>query len=196
MVKLKLLKEALENALVVRRGRYDYFINPLQGVSPPLRPELLREVALGFVRTVDLDVDFIVGMEAMGIHLAAILSQFTGIPAVIVRKKRFDLPGEVEARIEKSYRRAVGVEEEKFCINSLKKGDKVLIVDDVLSSGGSLAAVIKSLERIGVIVKDVAVVIRRGDEGSERVKKETGHEIKALSNIKVEDGKVKILGIL
>ena len=98
-------------------------------------------------------------------------------------------------KIEKSYRRAAGGEEGKFYINSLRKGDKVLIVDDVLSSGGSLVAVIKSLEQIGVIVKDIAVVIRRGNEGFERVKKETGHEIKALSNIKVEDGKVRILDI-
>ena len=88
MVELKLLKDALENARVVRRGEYDYFINPLQGVSPPLKPELLREVALGFVRMVDLNVDFIVGMEAMGIHLAAILSQVTDISEKGIRSTR------------------------------------------------------------------------------------------------------------
>ena len=196
MVELKLLKDALENARIVRKGEYDYFINPLQGVSPPLRPELLREVALGFIKTVDLNVDFIVGMEAMGIHLAAILSQFTGIPAVILRKKKFGLPGETEVIIERSYRQAAGDEEEKFYINSLKRGNKVLIVDDVLSSGGSLVAVIKGLMKIGVVVKDVAVVMKRGNEGSERVRKETGFEVKALSSIKVEGGKIQVLDIL
>lgn len=196
MVELKLLKNSLENAPVIKKGKYEYFVNPLQGVSPPLKPELLREVAIGLVKRVDLDVDFIVGIEAMGIHLSAILSQITDIPTIILRKKKFGLPGEVEATIEKSYRRVAGGEEEKFYINSLKRGDKALIVDDVISSGGSLVAVIKSLEKIGVNIKDVAVVMKRGNKGSERVKKETGYEVKALSNIKIEGGKVHILNIL
>ena len=189
---LELLKDALENAPVVKMGDYSYFINPLQGVSPPLQPELLMEVARAIVRIADLDVNRIVTAEVMGIHISSLVSCLTGIPLVIIRKKGFGLPGEVEVTSERSYRQIAKEEEVKLYINSIQKGDRILIIDDVMSTGGTLIGMIKGLQKMGAIVKDVVVVINRG-RNLQRVKEETGHDVKTLADVEVRDGKVHIL---
>lgn len=191
---LELLKNALENAPIVRKGEYSYFINPLQGVSPPLQPDLLTEIARAIVRIADLNVDRIVTAEIMGIHISALVSCMTGIPLVIIRKKKFGLPGEVEFLSEESYRKTAKEEEVKLYINSIQRGDRVLIIDDVMSEGGTVIGMIKGLQKAGAIVKDVVVVFNRG-RALQRVKEETGHDVKTLADVEVRDGKVHILGL-
>jgi len=189
---LELLKDALEKAPVVKRGEYFYFINPLQGVSPPLQPDLLMEIARAIVGIADLDVDRIVTAEVMGIHISSLVSCLTGIPLVIIRKKEFGLPGEVEIVSEESYRQITKEEEVKLYINSIRRGDRVLIIDDLMSEGGTVVGMINGLQKVGAIVKDVVVVINRG-RGLKRVKKETGHDVKTLADVEVRGGKVHIL---
>jgi len=189
---LELLKDALEKAPVVKRGEYFYFISPLQGVSPPLQPDLLMEIARAIVGIADLDVDRIVTVEVMGIHISSLVSCLTGIPLVVIRKKEFGLPGEVEVVSEESYRRIAKEEEVRLYINSIQKGDRILIIDDLMSEGGTVIGMIKGLQKAGAIVKDVVVVINRG-RGLERVKKETGHDVKTLADVEVRGGKVHIL---
>lgn len=191
---LELLKTALENAPIVKRGEYSYFINPLQGVSPPLQPDLLMEIARAIVRVADLDVDRIVTAEIMGIHISSLVSCLTGIPLVIIRKKEFGLPGEVEFVSEESYRKIAKEEEVKLYINSIQKGDRILIIDDVMSEGGTVIGMIKGLQKVGAIVKDVVIVINRG-RSLQRVKEKTGYDVKTLADVEVRDGKVRIIKI-
>lgn len=195
MTKLPLLKEALENAIVVKMGKYEYFVNPTQGVAPPLKPELLKEIAQRIVELADFDVDRIVTIEAMGIHVSALVATMTNVPIIIVRKKKFNLPGEIEVVVKKSYRKIAGKQKgQKFYINSVKKGDRVIIIDDVMSTGGTISGVIQGLKKVGVIVKDVIVVMNRG-QGPERVKRETGLDVKTLADVEIKNGKVHIIRI-
>jgi len=191
---LKLLKNALEKAPVVKRGDYFYFINPLQGVSTPLQPDLLMEIARAIVSIADLNVDRIVTVEVMGIHISTLVSCLTGLPLVVIRKKKFGLPGEVEITSEESYRKIAKEEEVKLYINSIRRGDRVLIIDDLMSEGGTVIGMIKGLQKAGAIVKDIVVVINRGG-GLQRVKKETGYDVKTLADVEVRGGKVHILGM-
>lgn len=195
MTKLPLLKEALENAIVVKMGKYEYFVNPTQGVAPPLRPELLKEIAQRIVELADFNVDRIVTIEAMGIHVSALVATMTKVPIIIVRKKKFNLPGEIEVEVKKSYRKIAGKETvQKFYINSVRRGDRVIIIDDVMSTGGTVSGVIQGLKKVGVIVKDVIIVMNRG-RGPERVKRETGLDVKTLADVEIKDGKVHIIRI-
>ena len=195
MPRLPLLEKALENATIIKMGRYDYFVNPLQGVAPPLEPELLREIAERIVEVADFDVDRIVTIEAMGIHISALVSSMSNMPFVILRKKKFGLPGEVEVLVKKSYREIAGGERmETFYINSIKKGDRVLVIDDVMSTGGTVTSVVKGLKKIGAVVKDILIVMKR-EKGPERVRRETVFDVKTLAEIEVKEGKLHNLMI-
>jgi len=186
---LKLLRKSLEEARVIKRGEYDYFIHPLTDSIPPIRPELMREVCESIMEHADLDVDCIVTMEAMGIHISAVLSQMTGLPFNIIRKRPYGMPGEVVLDQKTGYSKGA------MYLNNVRKGDVVTIVDAVVSTGGTLKAVIKGLRDAGAIVKDVVCVIERGG-GAGLVREATGFRVKTLATIEVEGGKVKVLRII
>ncbi len=182
---LEILKNTLQKSPIVKKGKYNYFIHPITDGILLVEPDLLREVSEAIKKVSDLDVDKIVCMEAMGIHIATALSLETNIPFVVVRKRFYGLKDEVAVH------QVTGYSECELYINGIRKGEKILVVDDVISTGGTIVAVLNALERSGVDIVDVVVVVEKG-EGKERVMRETGYEVKTLVKVDVEDGKVVI----
>lgn len=180
----KLIKSLVE-APVVKKGEYDYFVHPITDGVPLVEAELLQEVADAASEYANLNVDKIVCVEAMGIHLATAISILTDIPFVVVRKRSYGLEGEVAVH------QTTGYSEGELYINGLEEGDRVFLVDDVVSTGGTMIAVIKALKRIGIEIVDVMAIIEKGD-GKEIVKKETGIKINTLIRANVVQGKVVI----
>ena len=78
-----------------------------------------------------------------------------------------------------------------YILMVLKEGDWVFLVDDVVSTGGTMTAVIKALKRIGTEIVDVMAIIEKGD-GKEFVEKETGIKVNTLVRANVIDGKVVV----
>jgi len=103
-----------------------------------------------------------------------------------MRKRSYNLEGEIPVYQETGYSKG------NLYLNGIKKGDKVIIVDDVISTGGTMVAMIKALERAGAEIKDIVCVIERG-RGKEEVKEKTGYDVKTLVKVDVVDGKVVIL---
>ena len=66
------------------------------------------------------------------------------------------------------------------------------MIDDVVSTGGTMTAVLKALQNMGLEILDVVAVIEKGS-GKERVEAETGLEVKTLVKVDVQDGEVVIL---
>jgi adenine phosphoribosyltransferase len=122
----------------------------------------------------------------MAIPLMVPLSLRTGIPYNVVRKRKYGLPGEV------SVRQTTGYSEKDLYINGLKKGDRVVIVDDVISTGGTLRAIVKALQSMGVSIVDIIIVVQKTDQ-LERMEAELGVRIKTLVKVEVRDGKVRVL---
>jgi adenine phosphoribosyltransferase len=180
------LRKSLGASPIVKIGDYDYFVNPISDGIPSLDPSILAEV-IGNLREVgDFDCDLIVAPESMGIPLAVPLSLELGIPYCIVRKKSYGLPGEVQ--IEQT----TGYSKSKMYINGISKGDRVTLVDSVVSSGGTLKAVVQGIRGIGAKVVDVMVVIEKGG-GKQRLENELGIPIKSLIRIEVTSKGVKIM---
>jgi adenine phosphoribosyltransferase len=179
---LERLKKSLLAAPVFKRGSYNYFIHPITDGVPEMEPELVREVAAHVVRIADLDVDKIVTVEAMGIPLGTALSLIADVPMVIIRKRKYGLPGEIEVS------QVTGYSKSQLFLNGIKKGDRVIVVDDVVSTGGTLLAVLQSLQVAGAVVKDVVAVIQRGD-GAMRLAAE-GYDVKTMVRVEVDERRV------
>ncbi len=182
---LEILHESFNDIPIVKKGDYYYFIHPVSDGVPALKPELLEEVAEYIVERADLDVNRIITIEAMGIPLATTVSLMTDIPLAIVRKRKYELEGEVLLS------QSTGYSKGELYINGIKKGDRVLIIDDVISTGGTLAALVGALKNIGAIITDIFVVIERG-EGVASLRKE-GIEVTTLVRIDVDGHGVHIL---
>ncbi|WP_126661091.1 hypoxanthine/guanine phosphoribosyltransferase [Haloterrigena salifodinae] len=177
------LIESLSDAPIIDKDGYEYLVHPISNGVPMLDPDLLREVVVEVMQTANLDVDKIVAPEAMGIHLATALSLQTDIPLVVIRKRPYGLEGEV------SLHQQTGYSESEMYINDVEAGDRVLIVDDMLSTGGTLAAICTALDDIGADIVDIVVVMRKvGDSALD----ETPFEATSLLDITVEDGEVTV----
>jgi len=183
---LERLKASLERSEVVRFGDYNYFVHPITDGIPYMDPQVLDEVLDRLYDLMDLDVDYLVGAEAMAIPLIVPLSLMTGIPYNVVRKRKYGLPEEV------SVRQTTGYSEKDLYINGLKKGDRVLVLDDVVSTGGTLKAIVKALKAMGVEVMDIIVVVQKTDRLKE-LENDIGQSIRTLVQVEVKDGKVRVL---
>lgn len=184
---LKHLEKSLYEAPIVKKGDYDYVIHPITDGVPYITPELLKEVTDEMKKHIKKcgKFDRIVTMEAMGIPLATSLSLDLSIPFTIIRKRQYGLPGEV------SVEQVTGYSKSKMYINGLKKGDTVILVDDVLSTGGTLKAVLYVLKDIGVVVKGVFIAVYKGT-CKEEIARICGIPITTIIDIDVVEGKVRI----
>jgi adenine phosphoribosyltransferase len=183
---LELLKDSLAKCPVVKKGDYNYFVHPITDGIPDISPELLEEVTDEFVRIGDMNCDKIAVAEAMAIPLGAALSLRIRKPFVVIRKKNYGLPDEV------SVEQITGYSKSSLFINGLKKGDKVLIVDDVLSTGGTLHAIVKALRQIGVEIVDIVIVFNKHEDKS-IMEKKVGMPIKTFLDVDVVNGKAVVV---
>ena len=179
------LKQSLLEAPIIEKEGYHYFVHPISDGVPMLRPELLREIVIKIIRKAEIDdVDKIVTPAAMGIHLSTAVSLMTDIPLVVVRKRQYGLDGEV------ALSQVTGYSENEMYVNDVYEGDRVLLLDDVLSTGGTLAALTGALEDIGADICDIVCVIKKDDD--ENKLDDAGYDAKTLINVVVEDGEVVI----
>jgi len=187
MAGLEKLKESLVKSPIVKKGEYNYIVHPATDGIPRMEKAVLEEIIDEFVRIGDFDrCDVILTVEAIGIEYAAPLTLRTGKPFNIVRKRMYGLPGEVNLK------QTTGYSKSDLYVNGISKGDRVLIVDDVVSTGGTLRAVVEGLRKIGAEVVDVLVVVEKG-EGKEKLERELGIRIKTLVKIEVSESEVRIL---
>jgi adenine phosphoribosyltransferase len=174
------LIKSIEKISIIKKGEYNYFVHPISSGNPEIKPEILREIVAFIKKKANTNIDKIVCIEAMGIHLATALSLDTDTPIVIIRKKEQKLPGEVCTFQKTSY------SESKLYINTLKKGDKILLIDDVISSGGTYMAVIKALQNMGVEIVEALAVFEKGEHGKTNVEKETGIKIMTILKLNIK----------
>jgi adenine phosphoribosyltransferase len=185
---LQRLKESLLAAPIIWKGDYPYFIHPLTDGVPRLNPSVLTAVVELIETKVDWNsVDLILGIEAMGLPLTSPLSMRNNRPQVVVRKRSYGLEGELA--IDQS----TGYSKGSMYLNDVQEGERILIVDDVLSTGGTLDAIIKGVESLGAIIESVIVVVEKGP-GLQQLQEKYPHiQISSIVRLEMDGGKVVLL---
>jgi adenine phosphoribosyltransferase len=183
---LEALKASFDGSAIVQRGEYEYMVHPLTDGIPRVDPGLLTEVIDAMADVGNFDCDTIVTIEALGIPLATALSLRTGKPFNVVRKKMYGLPGEVNLS------QVTGYSKSSLFINGIQPGERVTIVDDVVSTGGTLWALVEALKKMQVRIVDIIVVVEKTDKKAE-IERKLGCPIKTLVKVEVVDGKVRVL---
>ena len=151
------LRTSLQNAPVIWKGDYPYFIHPVTDGVPRMDPEVLKAIVELTTERVDWSqIDVLLGIAAMGLPLAAPLSMATGVPLVVARKRSYGLEGEVKIDQATGYSKGV------MYLNDIKEGERVAILEDVLSTGGTLEAVIEGVHRAGAEVTEIVAVVEKG----------------------------------
>ncbi len=103
----------------------------------------------------DQKIDAVAGVESRGFIFAAPFAEKLGIPLILIRKKG-KLPGDT---YECSYALEYGTATVEVHKSDIKKGQNILVVDDLIATGGTLAAAKNLIEQGGANVSDFFGVI-------------------------------------
>jgi adenine phosphoribosyltransferase len=127
-------------------------------ISPLLEDKDYFKEAISFlVKSVGKDkIDKVVGIDARGFILAGVMAEKLNAGMVMVRKAG-KLPYKTEV-VE--YDLEYGKEVLEIQKDSIKPGEKILLVDDVLATGGSMSAAVRLVEKLGgEVVKIVFLIV-------------------------------------
>jgi adenine phosphoribosyltransferase len=114
----------------------------------------------------DRGIDCVAGMEARGFLFGALAAQFLGVGFVPLRK-----PGKLPHSVERvDYSLEYGSASLEVHSDAFGPGERVLVIDDVLATGGTAAAAVALVQRLGAEIGGCAFVIELGAlEGRKRL---------------------------
>lgn len=124
----------------------------------------------------DSKVDKVAGIEARGFIIGAAMASHLEAGFVPIRKTN-KLPGE---RIGQEYSLEYGVDRLELHVDAITPGERVLLVDDLIATGGTAEASIKLIEQLGGEVIEACFVIDLPDLGGRARIERMGHSVFSL----------------
>ena len=125
----------------------------------------------------DIVFDIIVGIEARGFIIGGALSYTLGKGFIPIRKLG-KLPAEV---VRHEYDLEYGTDTIEMHKDSISKGTRVLIIDDLLATGGTALAAAALVEKLGGKVVELAFIVNLPDIGGEKNLREKGYSVYCLT---------------
>lgn len=110
----------------------------------------------------------------------------TGIPYSVIRKRSYGLPGEI------GLDQTTGYSESPMYINGIRPGDRVALLDDVISTGGTVRAVVSALRSAGAVVTEVVAVFSKCTDVP-GLEYDLGVPVRHLLRVSSEGGKPRVL---
>ena len=140
-------------------------------------PEGLREAINIFAeRYKDMQIDKIAAIESRGFLIGAPLAYLLNVGLVLIRK-----PGKLPAEtIKQDYKLEYGSDQIEIHIDAIKEGEKVLIVDDLIATGGTVEAAVKLVQRMKGEVLECCFIIDLPDIGGSRKLESMGQNVFSL----------------
>lgn len=113
-------------------------------------------------------IDVVVGIESRGFIFGSVLAYKMGIGFVPIRK-----PGKLPSKtISAEFKKEYGKDKMEIHADAIRKGQKVLLIDDLIATGGTIEAAIKLIERLGGEIVECAFIIDLPDlKGKEKIGK-------------------------
>ena len=153
----------LRGEFTLRSGRKsNYYLDKYRFET---QPDVLKELGMLFAQHISPAVVRIAGAELGAVPLAAATSMASGKPFVIVRNQKKDYGTS------------------KLVEGILNAGDRVMIVEDVLTTGGQVIEAAKSLQDAGAVIDKIVAVIDRMEGARENIEK-AGYIFEALFTTK------------
>lgn len=144
-------------------------------------PDAFRESCDILVdRYKDMNIDKIVGIDARGFVFGAVVAYQLGVGFIPVRKKG-KLPWDT---IEQSYSLEYGEGTLEMHQDAVEKDEKVVIIDDLIATGGTIGATVKLVEQLGAEIVELAFIVELPDlKGREQIQ---GHKVFAICEFEGE----------
>lgn len=127
-------------------------------------------------RYADMKIDKVVGIESRGFIIGAPLAYLLGVGFVPIRK-----PGKLPAEtIGHDYELEYGRDRVEIHTDAISSGERVLLVDDLIATGGTAEAAASLIKKIGGEIVECAFVIDLPDVGGRKCLEKHGYKVFAL----------------
>lgn len=140
-------------------------------------PEGLREaINLFSDRYKDMKIDKIVAIESRGFLIGAPLAYLLNVGLVLIRK-----PGKLPAKtFKQDYTLEYGVDQIEIHTDAIEEGERVLIVDDLIATGGTVEAAVKLVQKMKADIFECCFIIDLPDIGGSKKLKSMGQNVFSL----------------
>ncbi|NHJ03048.1 MAG: adenine phosphoribosyltransferase [Candidatus Heimdallarchaeota archaeon] len=178
----EILVEALDGKPLYTINKYKFILNPLTEQVPATSSNLLMSAAEAFVRHMNItEYDKLLTEEDKGGILVAAVSLLTKLPFGMARWYPNTLANQISSIFTCEY-----LSQGELYICGIESKDRVCIIDDIISTGGTMIGMIKALRKLGAIIQDIIVLGEKVEyNGVERVFQETGIRIKTIFEISI-----------
>uniref|UniRef100_A0AAG5D388 Adenine phosphoribosyltransferase n=1 Tax=Anopheles atroparvus TaxID=41427 RepID=A0AAG5D388_ANOAO len=133
----------------------------------------IKSALLSYVRDNCPDVEVIVGLEARGFLFSLLIAAELGVACVPIRKKG-KLPGKC---VQQEYQLEYGTDVFEAQEGSITRGQKVLVIDDLLATGGTMDAANKLIQQLGGVIERNVVVIELTQLGGRKKLEASGSKV-------------------
>ncbi len=168
---------------------YKFVLNSLTEQVPATSSQLLQLTAEWLASELTQECDKLLTEEDKGGILLAAVSLQTGLPFGMVRWVPNKLANQVSEIFSCEY-----VKEGTLYLSGINKNDQVIIIDDIISTGGTMIGIIKTLRKIGAKIVEVLVLAEKIEyNGVKKVKEATGVDVRTLIQISISGDRSKVV---
>ncbi|UCG01280.1 MAG: adenine phosphoribosyltransferase [Candidatus Heimdallarchaeota archaeon] len=186
----EVLRSALDRKPLFKVNNYNFILNPLTEQVPATTSQLLEEAAKALIDHMKIaDYDRLITEEDKGAVLVAAVSLLSGLPFGMARWYPNQLADQVSSIFSCEY-----LSRGTLYICGINRGDRVCIIDDIISTGGTLIGMIKALQGIGAEIIDIIVIGEKIEyQGVKNVIQETGFQVQSIFKISVKGELSKVI---
>ncbi len=181
-------KSRVTKFLTTSNETYDYTILPIERRMTHRFRNAVADAMLYMLED-DLKNSTVILLPEAKAFLLTTFADRTGLTVVPIRKRDYKIPGQIAIEQNKAYEGAAGM----FCVG-LERGDKPLLVEDTISSGGTAIAVEGAMRRSGFPLVGIGALYSRGD-GVENILKKTGYRAKTYARFEVLNNAPRITSV-
>ena len=178
------LTDVYKNAQTVWNNGKFTTVNELCDQVPALRPEVVREAVDWFISEGIFSGNKIVTEEDKGAILAGLVMASIGKPLAVARWYPYKLPDSatIKVHMKSEYR------EGDLYLNGILPGDRVTIIEDTISSGGTIISLVEAVRKSGAEVNEILALVEKiGFGGVENVLVQTGILVKTGVGIEIDE---------
>lgn len=185
----QILISAFHNKPLFTINNYKFILNPLTEQVPATSSKLLRAAAEALMNKMEINnYNKLITEEDKGAILVAAVSLFTELPFGMARWMPNKLADQVSSIFSCEYTKGT------LYICGIEQGDQVCIIDDLISTGGTLIGMIEAIQSIGADILDIIVIGEKIEyNGVERVLRKTGIQVKPILEISVQNDNSEVI---
>jgi adenine phosphoribosyltransferase len=170
---------------------FEFFPTSITDNIPPLHPDVSHAICL--LSRLHLEhsheATLGVGEEDRGAMIISDILLAHNLPRTLARWTPTGAPGEVQVPLANEY---VQEGDTRIFLNGVRAHDRVIIVDDLISTGGTLVALVEAVRMTGAIILEILTIGEKSEnQGRDFLKRKTGLEIKTMlaTSLEHRDGR-------